>query len=158
MQLIKDPNIDKELQTELLKRAFISLLIMRYDTFVKNKNSTETEPDEEVSAKQEWTGDDGSIFKFVDNFLEDYKITNDETHYTVSKDIKEWLKNQELGIYFILFTKELKHYCAEHNFNAVYSKNKKVCGKTPQVWVGIKERRYNPEQEVEEGGVEYEEI
>ena len=125
MQLKKDPNIDEELQTELFKQVFISLLILRYNIFVKDENSIEKEPDEVVSAKQEGTGDDGSKYKFVDKFLEDYKITNNETHFTASKKLEEWMKNQELGISFILFTKELKQYCAEHNYNAVCSKTKK---------------------------------
>ena len=68
MQLKKDPNIDKELQTELFKQVFISLLILRYDIFVKDENSIEKELEEVVSAKQEWTGDDGSKYKFVDKF------------------------------------------------------------------------------------------
>ena len=68
------------------------------------------------------------------------------------------MKNQELGISFILFTKELKQYCAEHNYNAVCSKTKNICGKVPRVWVGIRERRYNPEQELEEDGMMFEEI
>ena len=158
MQLKKDPNIDKELQTELFKQVFISLLILRYDIFVKDENSIEKEPEEVVSAKQEWTGDDGSKYKFVDKFLEDYEITNDETHFTASKKLEEWMKNQELGISFILFTKELKQYCAEHNYNAVCSKTKNICGKVPRVWVGIRERRYNPEQELEEDGMMFEKI
>ena len=68
MQLKKDPNIDKELQTELFKQVFISMLIMRYDTFVKDEKCIEKEPEEVISAKQEWTGDDGSKYKFVDKF------------------------------------------------------------------------------------------
>ena len=64
---------------------------MRYDTFKKNLNSTETKPDEVVSPKQEWSADDGSKFKFVDKLLKDYKITNYKTHYyTKSTDIDEW--------------------------------------------------------------------
>ena len=55
MQLKKDPNIDKKLQTELSKQVFIFLLILRYDIFVKDEKSFEKEPDEVVSAKQEWT-------------------------------------------------------------------------------------------------------
>ena len=51
---------------------------MQYDTLVKNKNSTEKEPEEVVSANQEQTGDDGSKSKFVDKPLKDYETTTDK--------------------------------------------------------------------------------
>ena len=96
---------------------------------------------------------DLSKYKFVDKLLEDYKVTNDETHFTACKKLKEWMKNQELGIYFILFTKELKQYCAEHNYNAVCLKKSVWRNTTSVDW--NKKRRYTPEHELEEDGVEF---
>ena len=39
-----------------------------------------------------------------------------------------------------------------------YVQKQKICGKVPRVWVGVRERRYNPEQEVEDVGMDLEEI
>ena len=145
LQLKKDPNLEKEMQTDLFKQVFVSMLLFRYDTFIKDENGVEVEPTEVANAKQEWTGDDGGKYKFVDKFLEEYEITNNAADYTPSKTMEDWLNGVNLGISYILFTKELKAYCKIHNCNNVESKKKKVCGKTPQVWVGVKQISYNPE-------------
>jgi phage/plasmid-associated DNA primase len=149
MELKKDPNLAKEMETELFKQVFLSMVILRYDQFVRDDNGVEIEPEEVINAKRDWTGDDGGKYKHVKKFLEDYEITNNENDYIVSKVMETWLVNKNFGISYILFTKELKSYCGEHHFGTVKSKVKKVCGKTPQVWVGIRERRYTPEEEVE---------
>ena len=145
LQLKKDPNLEKEMQTDLFKQVFVSMLLFRYDTFIKDENGVEVEPTEVANAKQEWTGDDGGKYKFVDKFLEEYEITNNAADYTPSKTMEDWLNGVNLGISYILFTKELKAYCKIHNFNNVESKVKKVCGKNKQCWLGIKQIQYNPE-------------
>jgi phage/plasmid-associated DNA primase len=149
MELKNDPNLAKEMETELFKQVFLSMVILRYDQFVRDENGVEVEPEEVINAKRDWTGDDGGKHKHVKKFLEDYEITNNENDYIVSKVIETWMESKNFGISYILFTKELKAYCGEQHFNTVKSKVKKVCGKTPQVWVGIRERQYNPEEEVE---------
>ena len=64
--------------------------------------------------------------------------------------MEKWMESKNFGVSYILFTKELKKYCAERHFDFVKSKVKNVCGKNHQAWFGIKERTYTPEQEVEE--------
>ena len=138
-------NLEKEMQTDLFKQVFVSMLIFRYDTFIKDEIGVEVEPTEVANAKQEWTGDDGGKYKFVEKFLEDFQITNNTTDYTPSKTMEDWLNGVNLGISYILFTKELKAYCKIHNFNNVESKVIKVCGKNTRCWLGIKQIQYNPE-------------
>jgi phage/plasmid-associated DNA primase len=150
MQLQKDPNLEEEMKTDLFKQVFISMVILRYEKFVREENSAEIEPAEVISAKKEWTGDDGGKHKFVNKFLEDYEITNNEKDYITSKTMEEWLKNKNLGISYILFTKEIKAYCAVQKFENIKSKVKKVNGKTPQVWVGIREKKEIPDIVIEQ--------
>jgi phage/plasmid-associated DNA primase len=149
MQLKKDPDLEEEMKTDLFKQVFMSIVILRYDKFVRDENSQETEPADVISAKREWTGDDGKKHKFVNKFLEDYEISNNEKDYITSKEMEEWLKTKNLGISYILFTKEIKTYCVLQKFGNVKSKVKKVNGKTPQVWVGIRKKSETPEIKIE---------
>ena len=154
MELKKDPNIEKEMTTELFKRVFMMMVILRYDQFVRDENGVEVEPEEVINAKRDWTGDDGGKHKYVQKFIDDYEITNNEKDYVVSKVMETWLESKNFGISYILFTKDLKAYCKERNLDVVESKVKKICGKSPHVWVGIRVRRYTPEKEIEIGKVE----
>ena len=150
MELKKDPNLEKEMQTDLFKRIFVSMLIERYDRFERIEGGVEVEPIAVTAAKQEWTGDDGGKLKFIKRFLEEFEITdNDIADYATSKTIEEWLKGADLGISYTLFTKELKTYCKIHSFNKVESKVKTISGKSVRVWVGLKRIPYNPECERE---------
>ena len=150
MELKKDPNLENEMKTDLFKQIFIMMAILRYDQFVRDENRVEIEPEAVVNAKREWTGDEGGKYKYVNKFLEDFEITNSPRDFTISKNIEKWICEKNLGISPNLFTRELKQYCKEHLFDLVTSKVKKVCGKNHQVWFGIKERTYCPEDEVEE--------
>ena len=150
MELKKDPNLMKEMQTDLFKRIFVSMLIERYDRFERIEGGVEVEPIAVTAAKQEWTGDDGGKLKFIKRFLEEFEISdNDIADYATSKTIEEWLKGADLGISYTLFTKELKTYCKIHSFNKVESKVKTISGKSVRVWVGLKRIPYNPECERE---------
>ena len=149
MELKKDPNLEQEMKTDLFKQAFVTMLVMRYVQFVEEENGIETEPEEVANAKRDWTGDEGGKYKYVDKFLEDFEITNNPNDFTFSKNMEEWLESKNFGISYILFTKELKKYCNEHNFDSVDSKLKKFNGKPHRSWFGVKERKYNPEWEVD---------
>ena len=46
MELKKDPHIEKEMTTELFKRVFMMMVILRYDQFVRDENGVEVEPEE----------------------------------------------------------------------------------------------------------------
>ena len=63
--------------------------------------------------------------------------------------METWLEKNNFRISYCFFTKELKAYCKNLRFDVVESKVKKICKKSPRVWVGIKEKIYIPEQEIE---------
>ena len=74
----------------------------------------------------------------VNKFLESYEITNNIEHFIKSSDIDYWIKENKLNISITKFTMELKKYCGIKKFNNVESKNKKIAGKVPKGWIGIR--------------------
>jgi phage/plasmid-associated DNA primase len=158
MELKKDPNLEKEMQTERFQQIFISMIVMRYETFMKTEGGVEVEPEEVINAKREWTGDEGGKYQYVKKFLDEFEITNNVSDYTTSNIMEKWMEEIRFGISYILFTKELKAYCQEQNFNIVKSGQKKICGKKSQVWFGVKQQQYIPERDVEPEEYELQEL
>ena len=87
--------------------------------------------------KIEWVGDGGEN-KTINKFLENFEITNNIEHFTLSKDIECWLINDKIGITMTKFSMELKKYLKLKNYNNVESKDKKIAGKAKKAWIGIK--------------------
>ena len=107
------------MNTDLFKRVFLTMVVLRYDKFIKDKNEVEVESEEVVNAKREWTSDNGGKHKHVKKFLEDFEIINNEKDFAVSKVMETWLEKVIFGISYILFTKELKAYCINLHFDIV---------------------------------------
>ena len=103
LELKQDSNLAVEINTDLFKRVFLTIVVLRHDKFIKDENGVEVEPEEVVNAKREWTGDDGGKHKHVKKFLEDFEITNNEKDFTVSKVMETWLEKNNFGISYILF-------------------------------------------------------
>ena len=93
------------------------------------------EPDEVISAKQDWIGEDISV---ITTFKNDYEITGNPEDYVVSRDIEDWIKQNGLGITMKKFGMEMKKYLTIHKMDGVENKNKKIQGKQYQIWSGIK--------------------
>ena len=87
--------------------------------------------------KTEWVGE-ASENTTINKFLESYEITNDVNDYVKSSDIEIWLKENKLNVSMTKFAIEFKKYCSIKKFSNVESKNKKIAGKVPKVWIGIK--------------------
>jgi len=130
-----DPNIDNEIASDEFKEAFQFILFDAYSNFINN-GKNDIEPEEIKINKSEWVGDGGEQ-KTIYKFLETFDITNNKDHYTTSKDIEAWIFNEKIGITITKFTMELKKYCKLKHFDNVESKNKKIGGKVPKVWIGI---------------------
>lgn len=135
--LKKDPNLSNEMETDLFKRAFVGIIIQRYIEFVDG-GRIEIEPPDVFSAKKEWLDDDGSEYKNINKFLEDYDITDIDSDYVLSEEIEMWLEHQKLEISHIVFTRELKKYCLMKKFEHVKSNNKKIGNKVKKAWYGIR--------------------
>ena len=63
-----------------------------------------------MSARSEWVSQDSNV---VQTFLEAYNITNDEKDFIKSSDIKDWVKENDVGISDTKFAMELKKYCCK---------------------------------------------
>jgi phage/plasmid-associated DNA primase len=132
-QLLKDPNIDIEMTTLKFKQTFIRIIM---DSFINYKlNGEIQEPEAVLLARSEWVAQEANVIK---TFQDTFEITNDENNYIKSAEIKDWIKENDLGISEKKFSMELKKFCKKKGFDNVCNKGKKIDGKNIQVWVGIR--------------------
>jgi phage/plasmid-associated DNA primase len=129
-ELQKDDSIKDEIKTLRFQRCFVCLLLRSYT------EGNFEEPDEVKMCKKDWVGDNES--DFIEKFKEEFEITNNENNYITSSEIERWIKDKKLGISMKKFSAELKSYCSLRKLDNVYSKVKKICGKSPMAWFGLK--------------------
>jgi hypothetical protein len=132
-ELLKDNDIEKEINTDEFQAAFLMMLIKRYVDFKDNGDIQE--PDEVINGKKEWIEETGDV---MDLFLNDFEITNDENDYLPSEDIKLWLSEKKIGISSTKIAIEIKKYCKNKKYDNVNNKYKKVNKRSIMVWFGIK--------------------
>jgi hypothetical protein len=132
-ELKKDDSIIEEMKTLRFQKCFIGLLIREY--VLMQQNGISDEPVEVIKAKQDWINTDKS---FLDSFVNDFQLTNNEEDFVASKEIEEWLKSKNLGISMKKFGMEMTKHKLIHKLNKIEGKSKKVRGKVVQVWIGIK--------------------
>ena len=109
----------KEMLTTKFKQTFIRIML---DSFINFKlNGEIKEPDAVLSARSEWVSQDANV---IQKFLESYNITNDDKDFIKSADIKEWVKENDVGISDTKFAMELKKYCLKNKLDNVYNKYK----------------------------------
>jgi len=129
-ELLEDPAIKEEIETDAFKCALLQLLIESYKRFKVSECIT---PEAVINSKKEWGIETTNIISL---FLEDFTLTDNENDYIDSKDIMEWLKGKDITI--TKFGREMNKYCQKNNLQHIESKRKKVDGKCAQVWIGIK--------------------
>jgi hypothetical protein len=132
-ELLKDNDIDKEINTDEFQAAFLMMLIKRYVDFKDNGDIQE--PDEVINGKKEWIEETGDV---MDLFLNDFEITNDEKDYLPSEDIQLWLSEKKIGISATKIGIEIKKYCKNKKYDNVNNKYKKINKRSIMVWFGIK--------------------
>jgi phage/plasmid-associated DNA primase len=91
-ELKKDDNIKNELNELRFQRMFVGILIQSYFDFMQNGEPEE--PVDVLKAKDDWVAQDKS---FIDTFLKDYEITDNEYDWVRSSDIEEWFTQKKLG-------------------------------------------------------------
>ena len=134
-ELQKDPNMDNEVLTDRFRIGFLMLLFQEYKVFQEN-GRVEIEPEGIVKAKTDIVGaDENIISSFISDFAE---ITNNSNDYIESKDIEFWLKHGGFKVSTTKFGLEMNKYAKLHKQENVYSKDKKISGKTRKVWYGLK--------------------
>jgi hypothetical protein len=129
-ELLEDPCIKEEIETDLFKTTLLQLLVNSYKKF---KNKECITPQAVINSKKDWGIETTDI---ISVFLQDFTLTNNEEDYIESKDIIEWLKGKDITI--TKFGREMNKYCLKNNLDLVKSKNKKISGKSSTCWVGIK--------------------
>jgi hypothetical protein len=140
-----DYNIENEIKTEKFRRCFIMMLIEAYTNMINN--GLPDEPEEVMEFKRDWVDDDGDI---ISKFINDFEITNNQDNYIPSKDIEYWITENKLGISMKKFGVDMKKYCAKNKLDNVYSKDKKINGKSVMAWFGVK--KIEEEEEMVEVG------
>jgi phage/plasmid-associated DNA primase len=135
-ELLMDPHLEVELKTNKFIEAFQTIIFDSYLTFYKNGRK-EYIPDAVKNCKTEWVGEEAEN-TVIHKFIESFEITNDANHFTKSSDIEVWLKETKLNVSMTKFAIELKKYCSIKKYSNVESKNKKIAGKVPKVWIGIR--------------------
>jgi hypothetical protein len=133
-ELKKDEGIDEEIKTLKFKKAFVGLLIREYILF--QQNGLPDEPQAVIQAKVDWGLGEGT--SCIDEFLNDFEITNSVDDFTESKKIDSWLQEKKLGISMKKFGMEMKKHCTLKGFANVNNNLKKIKGKPERVWFGIK--------------------
>ena len=74
----------------------------------------------------------------MDQFLNDFEITNNEEDFILSEDIKLWTDDKKLHVSSTKIAMEIKKYSKTNNYNNVINKVKKVNKRALMVWFGIK--------------------
>lgn len=133
-ELKKNPKMEDDMKTERFQRLFVGLLLREYMVF--KEEGEKEDPEEVCRAKNEWVQEKTD---FIDEFLEEFELTNNENDYVLSSKIQDWLESQKTGVSIKKFTIELKKHCVIKKFDKIESIKKKIQGKTPQIWIGIKE-------------------
>jgi phage/plasmid-associated DNA primase len=132
-ELLMDKNIDKEIETLEFQRGFLEILIRQY--WMGRNELFKDEPVEVIKAKEEWIGTEVGC---ISSFIQEFEITNNENDFVLSSEIQEWLEQGKYGITMKKFGMEIKQYTKIKRLNNIRSIVKKINGKTPQVWIGIK--------------------
>jgi hypothetical protein len=132
-ELEMDTNIDKEIETPLFKKCFVGLIINDYFNFLDD--GMLEEPIDLIQSKQDWVDEENNV---VSKFKQDFEITDNPIDFVKSSFIDEWIKKNKLDTSMKKFSMLLKKECLLKKYDNVKSVVKKIAGKTPQVWVGIK--------------------
>ena len=142
LELEMDVNIDKEVETLEFKKAFVNLMINDYFNYLDD--GMLEEPSELIQSKSDWVNEDNNILV---KFKQDFQLTNDVNDYVKSSVIQEWIKKTKLDTSMKKFGMLMNKECLLKKLDKIESKVKKITGKTPQVWVGIKQIEEIEEEE-----------
>jgi hypothetical protein len=132
-ELLRDDNLEKEMETEEFQQAFISLLINTYvEYFAYGKME---DPDGMKHAKKSWVVQEANI---LNKFLEDFEITNNPEHYVTCSEIRTWNEENKTGVSDTSMGRDLTAHALKHKMEHVVCKVKKLNSKSTRIWSGIR--------------------
>jgi phage/plasmid-associated DNA primase len=135
LELLMDPSLPEQVQTDEFRQALLHLLFDAYAKFHRG-GRIEEDPEEIQGAGKEVVGPNASV---IDSFRESFEITNNPEDYICSAVIEEWLKASDLRVSMMKFGMEMKRYAEVNKLTHVVSKQKKVNKKNAHVWMGVRE-------------------
>lgn len=145
LELKMDLNIKEELKQLRFQRCFVGILLNAHLNYIDN-GKKENEPEGVKNSKKnliESTTDKNPL----NILLRDYEITDNDKDYVKSSELQEWLDSKKLGISITRLGRELNKYAIINKLENLKSKDKKIGGKTNKIWIGIKEKEVEDEEE-----------
>lgn len=136
-ELKMDLNIKEELKTLRFQKCFVGMLIYAHLKYCDN-DKKEQEPDDVRNSKKDLVESTTDI-NWITGFLRDYEITNNVDDYIVSSSIELWIKDKQLNISMVKFSRDIKKYNTIKKLDNVNNIYKKIGKKTIRCWVGIKQ-------------------
>jgi hypothetical protein len=133
LELQADPNIEKEVETPLFKKCFVGMIINDYFNYLDD--GMPEEPIDLIQSKQDWVDEENNV---ISKFKQDFELTDNPIDFVKSSFIDEWIKKNKLDTSMKKFSMLLKKECLLKKYDNVKSIVKKIAGKTPQVWIGVK--------------------
>ena len=124
--------IEKE-QKKLLKEEELKTIRLN----IEEKNRLKEEEQKKIKEKEDLK------VGCIPTFIQEFEITNDINDYVRSSEIQDWLEQGKYGITMKKFGMEMKQYIIKKKLTNIKSTKKKICGKTPHVWLGIKNHTTN---------------
>jgi phage/plasmid-associated DNA primase len=135
-ELQADDNIKHEIYTKECKEAILWILLNDYLEYTQLSRRLEI-PEEILKSKEVWfpTNDTNIIQAFENNF----QITDNVNDYITARELAQWkIDNGFTSISAVAFSNELKKHCKIKKYRNVFTKDKKVSGKSQACWIGIK--------------------
>lgn len=131
-EIQKKDSIKQEIQTLAFQKALVRLLCSTYVRLIDE--GIPEEPPAVVEANEEWIGDD---LDPMAEFLLEFRITDNEEHFTQSSKIEAFFDAANIDIGMKKFGGLLKKYCILNGHKSVKRGAKSIKGKTKKVWFGI---------------------
>lgn len=135
-QLLQDPNLKYEMETEEFQQTFTSLFIEEYEKY-KKPNGELPRPSLCINAKQKWVSQSNHIDNIA-TFLEEFEFTDKQEDKIFSKEIHNFISELESKVTPKKFVVELKEYIEKQGYKNVISKTMSIGGIKGQGWTGIK--------------------
>ena len=89
-------------------------------------------------SKEQWIEQDKPA-SIIENFKNDFELTNNITDFVISQSIEQWIDRNKLKISMTKFGMELNKYCKINKLENINTITKKIKGKCVRVRTGIKE-------------------
>ena len=137
-ELQADDSLKSKFNNISFRLSLINLFINRYKLFIEIGEKPKTESMKQAESAILGT-EENEHDKIVNEWLEQYEITTDETDWVSAKDMKKFCENKKYSI--AKLTLSIKKYsCLNSTPSPSFGKQIKQNGKNVTIWRGVKER------------------